>query len=434
MTSSSGSERMWAVAADRILDGTGASAIVDGLLLIDGSTITQVGKRSAVKVPKGVAIKEYKNQTILPGLIDSHNHPTLKPIGAVFDDYKGQFYDPDARLSSRSARNLRIDLLSGVTTIRVVGELNFVDVILAQEVRDGIIPGPKIIPSGPRLGPTGGHVWIKEWSVDGPESIRVVVREYVEKGSKLIKIGLLDEGPEKTSYSDDELKAVVDEAHRLGVPVAAHCTGEYGSSILACLRTGVDAIEHVVPLNAEMIKHFKGTKIHLSLTPYVYTLAQPQPASYYHYQDFEVKSAKDFMDYNAKITERFLRENPNYLMEDRRFGREVFPALKPFMQAVKQAWEEGITLCVGSDAPHGVFPLNVEFLVHCGIPPLGAITAATGVAARVSRVDDTTGTLVRGKAADFISVRGNPLDRIEALRDIDLIVRDGVRYENLSYV
>ena len=430
----SGDSSEWAVSADRIIDGTGAPAITDAILIVRDGRIKEIGKRDKIKPPGSVKVTHYPNETILPGLIDSHNHPTLKPIGAVFADYAGQFYDPDARITARSARNLRIDLLSGVTTIRVVGELNFVDVILEKEVQDGIIPGPNIIPSGPRLGPTGGHVWIKEWAVDGPENIRKAIRDYVAKGSRIIKLGLLDDGPDKTSYSDEELSAAVSEAHKLGVPVAVHCTGEYGSSIISSLKAGVDAIEHVVPLNKRMIEHFKKTKVALSFTPFCYMLAQPQPASYYHYQDFEAKSAKDWMDYNVEISDEFLKANPDVLTKDRHFGREVFPALKPFMDAVREAWEAGITLCVGSDAPHGVFPLNVEFLVKCGIPPLAAITAATGVAARVCQISDSTGTLAPGKAADFISVRGNPLNSIAALRDINLIVRGGVRYEGLSFV
>src|SRR5215469_997552 len=238
-----GSNGDWAFFADRLIDGTGAPAISDAVLVVSDGLIKEVGKRDNVKVPPHIKTIHHKNETVLPGFIDSHNHPTLKPIGNVFADYMGQFYDPDARLTARSARNLRVDFLSGVTTLRVVGDLNFVDVILAQEVRDGIIPGPNIIPSGPRLGPTGGHVWIKEWAVDGPENIRRTIREYVEKGSQIIKLGLLDEGPNKTSYSAEELSAAVSEAHKLGVPIAAHCTGEYGSSILACLKAGVDAIE-----------------------------------------------------------------------------------------------------------------------------------------------------------------------------------------------
>lgn len=430
----SGTNGDWAIIADRMIDGTGGPVISDAVMTVSGGLITAVGKRENVKVPPHLKVIHCKNETVLPGFIDTHNHPTLKPIGAVFADYMGQFYDPDARLTARSARNLRVDFLSGVTTLRVVGDLNFVDVILAQEVKDGIIPGPNIIPSGPRLGPTGGHVWIKEWAVDGPENIRRTIREYVGKGSQIIKLGLLDESPTKTSYSPEELSAAVSEAHKLGVPVAAHCTGEYGSSILACLKAGVDAIEHVVPLNTEMISHFKKTQIHLSLTPFCYKVPQPQPESYWHYQDFKAKSAKEWMEYNVALSKEFLTSNPEVVTKDRHFGREVFPALQPFMKAVKEAWEAGITICVGSDAPHGVFPLNVEFLVDSGIPPLAAIACATGTAARVCRVDQKTGTLAAGKAADFISVRGNPLSQIEALRDINLIVRNGVRYEGLSFV
>src|SRR5215472_6927416 len=149
----------WAVSADRIIDATGAPAITDAILIVRDGRIKEIGKRDKIKPPASVKVTHYPNETILPGLIDSHNHPTLKPIGTVFADYAGQFYDPDARITARSARNLRLDLLSGVTTIRVVGELNFVDVILEKEVHDGTIPGPNVIPSGPRLGPTGGHVW-----------------------------------------------------------------------------------------------------------------------------------------------------------------------------------------------------------------------------------------------------------------------------------
>ena len=190
-------DQQWAVHADLLIDGTGAPPIDDGILVIRNGRIELVGERNKVALPPGTKVYNFPKETILPGLIDAHNHPTLKPIGAEFKDYKGQFYDPDARLASRSTRNLRVDLLSGVTTIRVVGELNFVEVILDEEIRNGIILGPKIIPSGPRLGPTGGHVWIKEWSVDQPENIRQAIREYVAKGSRVIKLGLLDENPKR---------------------------------------------------------------------------------------------------------------------------------------------------------------------------------------------------------------------------------------------
>ena len=430
---SNGKSREWAVRAKLAVVGDGKTTIDRAVMLIRGEHLAAVGSERDLKLTPGTEVVDLGDETLLPGFIDTHNHPSLKPIGAVASDYiPSQFYDPDARITARAVHNLRLDLLCGVTTLRCVGELNFIDVVLASDVHHHLVAGPGIIPSGPRLGPTGGHVWIPEWSVDGPENIRRVIKGYVEQGSKLIKIGLLDEEPEKTSYSEAELRAITDESHRLGVPVAAHCTGAWGSSIRACVKTEVDVIEHVTPLNEQIIAEVSRSKTAFSLTPFVYKLGWPQGKDYWDVQDFKARSAKEWMDFNAEAGKAYLKANPKVVTEDRFFGREVFPALEPWMKAVKLAWQAGIPMSVGSDCPHGIFPLNMEFMAECGIPALDAISSGTGMAARVSGIADSTGTLQAGKLADFVSVRGNPLKDITALRDIHLVVRGGIRYDHLS--
>jgi len=427
----------WAIKAARLVDGTGSAPIANGLLLVRGDRIAAVGSESEVKLPSHVPIYDLGNETVLPGFIDTHTHLTIRPIGhegTGISEYVGQFRDPEALLAARAVRSLRMDLLSGATTVRIVGELNFVDVSLATAVEQGLVPGPRILPSGPRLSPTGGHNWIPEWAVDGPENIRHRIREYVSHGSRLIKIGLLDEGPDQTSYTDEELSAIVTEAHGLSVPVTAHCTGLWGSSIRHAVKAGVDVIEHVVPLNGQIIEEVLKNGTGLSLTPFSYKLPWPQPAQYWHFEDFEAHSAKEWMEYNADRSQNYLKAHPEVMTQNRIFAREVLPALGPWMKAVQQAWKAGVPVAVGSDGPPGVFPLNVEFLVDCGLPALDAIIAATRVAAKISKLEEMTGTLSVGKWADFLSVRGDPLKDIKILRDIHLIVRGGVRFENLSFV
>lgn len=433
--SSLDNRRKWAVRAARLIDGSGNPPIENAILVVAEDSIAAVGRASEVHVGPDVTVIDLDTDTVLPGLIDTHNHPTLKPIGTGTDasGYIKQFYDPEAVLATRAIRNLRIDLLGGATTVRVVGELAFVDVAMAKVIEEGLIPGPRVIPSGPRLAPTGGHVWIPEWFVDGPESIRRVIREYVSKGALLIKIGLLDEGPDKTSYSPEELEAVVGEAHAHDIPVAAHCTGQWGSSIVLSLRAGVDVVEHVTPLNDRMIEEFLKAKAAMSLTPFVYRLPLPQPAPYWQFQDSGARTAEEWMNYNAAISDDYLESHPEVLSEDRYFGKEVFPALGPWMEAVHSAWKAGIPLAVGSDAPHGILPLNVEFLVACGLSPVDAISAATSVAAKISRLDRLTGTLAVGMKADFVSVRGNPVSDIRALRKVHFVAREGIRFDGLSF-
>jgi imidazolonepropionase-like amidohydrolase len=427
----------WAIKAGRLIDGTESTPIANGLLLVRGDRIAAVGSEAEVKLPAHVQIYDLGNETVLPGLIDTHNHLTPRPIGhegTGMSEYVGQFRDPEALMTARAVRDLRMNLLSGVTTVRVVGELNFIDVSLATAVEQGLdVPGPRILPSGPRLSPTGGHNWIPEWAVDGPENIRHRIREYVSRGSRLIKIGLLDEGPDQTSYNDEELSAVATEAHGLGVPVTAHCTGLWGSSIRHAVKAGVDVIEHVVPLNDQIIELVLKNGTGLSLTPWQYRMPYPQPAQYWHFGDFEARSAKEWMDYNAERGQDFIKAHPEVMTQNRLFVREVMPALGPWMNAVQQAWKAGVPVAVGSDTPPGVLPLSVEFLVDCGLPPLDAIRAATRVAAKISKVEETTGTLSVGKSADFISVRGDPLKDIKILRDVHFVVRGGVRFENLSF-
>lgn len=426
--------REWAVLASRLIVGDGAPPYQDAVLLVRGDRIVMVGRRKEIQLPPNTTVFDLGDETVLPGFIDTHNHPSLKPIGVEASDYiPGQFYDPDSRLTARAIRNVRIDLLSGVTTLRCMGELNFIDVTLASDIEQGLVAGPHIVPSGPQMAPTGGHHWIPEWSVDGAENVRRAIANYVQHGSKVIKICLLDETPETTSYSDEELSAAVDEAHRQGVPIAAHCTGPWGSSIRGCVKTGIDVIEHAVPLNEQIVGEVAASKTTFSLTPFCYKLHWPRRSEYWEFQDSHARSAKEWMDFNAAAGVEYLEANPEVMTKDRYFGREVFPALEPWMNAVKQAWQAGIPMAVGSDAPHGIYPLNIEFLVDCGIPPLDAIGAGTGMAARVIGIGDVTGTLQPGKRADFISVRGNPLQNIRLLRDINLVVRSGIRYDHLSF-
>lgn len=423
----------WIIKADQLIDGTGRPPLKKPAVLVRGDKIEWIGSAFDTAPVTGATLLELPGETLLPGFIDTHNHPSLKPIGSELASYMNQFRDPISRIAARSVRNLRIDLLCGVTTARVVGDLEFVDVTLAEDIQSGLIPGPRLIPSGPRLAPSGGHAWIPEWCVDGAENIRAAIRDYVGRGSRLIKLGLLDESKESTSYSDEELKAAVEEAHRLGVPVAVHCTGQWGSSIRRSLEAGVDTIEHVVPLNDEVIGWFKGSAASMSLTPFVYRMRWPQLTEYWTFQDAGAANAKQWTDYNSAASKRYLRANPGVLTDYQAYGREYFPPLIPWMSAIRRAWEKGIRLVLGSDCPHGSFCLNVEFLVDCGIPVLDAVRAATLSAARACGIASTTGSLVPGKTADLISVRGDPMKEITALRDIHLIVKAGTRFDHLSF-
>jgi len=278
-----------------------------------------------------------------------------------------------------------------------------------QAVNDGVVPGPNIIPAGPSIGITGGHCdnnllpyeaeVTGQGVADGPWAVRRKVRENNKYGAKVIKFcgtgGVLSKGTKigAQQFSFEEMKAIVDEAKLLGLKVAVHAHGEQG--ITTAIRAGVDSVEHASFISDEALRLAKRNGTYVSMDIYVsdYILSQGEAAGI-----LEESLAKERI-VGQKQRERF--------------------------QAAVNA---GVNIAYGTDAgvyTHGLNGRQMAYMVKWGLSPMEAIQAATINNATLFGVEETSGSLVQGKAADIIAVKGNPLEDIAELEDVDFVMKGG---------
>jgi imidazolonepropionase-like amidohydrolase len=396
-----------AIRAARLLDVKRGVFVADPVIVVESGRIREVRK----DVPAGADVVDLGGATILPGLFDMHTHVT---IGGT-----PKMRGPDPMTASpedttiQGVVNARETLLAGFTSIRECGSNDFVDVALKAAIDRGAIPGPRITPAGYQISMTGGHGDIvgfppgvfelgpKQGIADGVENVLFAVRYQLKHGAEVIKVmataGVLGEERTATArqYSDEELRAVVEEAHRNGVKVEAHAHGLEG--ILAAVRAGVDSIEHGSMLNDEGLRLMKERGTFLVPTLYV-----AQPAS----QTGAGMSAH-------------VRQKGTAMGEA---ANAMFP------KAVKA----GIRIAYGTDAgvyPHGLNGREFGVLVDHGMTPIDAIRSATIRAAELLGVRDRA-SIEPGYVADLIAVREDPLQNVRTLESVAFVMKGGVVYRN----
>jgi len=398
------------VTADRMLDVL-AGRMVDrpAVVVVDGR-IRSVLEQGAAAIPKDATRIDLPGQTLLPGLIDMHVHLTGDPTidGNRYLDYTDSFW------VAVGVANTRAMLMAGFTTVRDVGVENYADVGLKQAVEGGYIPGPRIVPATYALGATGGHCDGTEGLppsfapvatpsvADGPEAFRKLVRTVHKYGAEVIKIcatgGVLSRtdaaGAQQMSF--EEIKAVVDEAHRLGLKVAAHAHGTSG--INDCLRAGCDTIEHASLADAESFR-----------------LAREHGAWF----------SMDIYD-----DDYILAEGKKNGMYEESLAKERALGLKQ-RQTFRAAYDAGVKMIFGTDNG-GVFPagrnaLQFAKMVEWGMPPLEAIRAATRNAAQALGRESDVGAIEAGRYGDFVAVQGDPLQDIRLLEHPSAVIKGGER-------
>ncbi len=368
-------------------------------MLVEGDRISAVGPLESLAVPSDTARLELAEETLLPGLIDLHNYLSVDPH---LPNPLAQIYGTDmAARGWTAARNLRHDLRSGVTTLRVMGEGHAFDVVVRDAVEAGRVPSPRLLTSGAPITPSHGHQ-APPVGFDGVEGVRLGVRRNLKAGVDWIKLVLtggvnaVGLGPTDCAYSPAEIVVAVEEARRVGRRVAAAAHG--GEPVAMAMEAGVTTIEHGAlfgPTEIEAVIKHDG---YLVLTP----------SRFFH----------------ADGIERSAKNSPAILATLMRV-REVMGEFVP------EAIKSGLRIVLGTDNMHGYLPADVAYLVHLGASPAAALRAATGLAAEAAGLADT-GRIARGCRADLLAVRGNPLDDISALQNIRLIMKAGRRYEHLS--
>jgi imidazolonepropionase-like amidohydrolase len=383
-------------------------------ILIEGDKVKQVG--AAADLSKGLApdvrVIDLGNATVLPGLIDCHTHVTAQPENYYEDIFRKSPID----VATTSHIYARRTLLAGFTTIRNVGAVEFTDIALRTAIDTGKIPGPRMLCAAVPLGSTGGHVDLTGFSpylefktvapavANGPEQIREAVRRNVKYGADWIKImasaGVLseEEAVGAPQYSQEEMKAAVDEAALWGRKVAAHAHGT--EAIKMAVRAGVASIEHGSLIDDEGIRLMKehGTWLVADI-----------------YNDDYILTEYTRLGYPQKIIDKERLVG--------RLQRENF----------RKAFQAGVKCAFGTDAgvyPHGWNAKQFAKLVEWGMTPMQAIQSATTSAADLIGWKTKVGQLAPGYFADLVAVKGDPLKDVSVLEKLDFVMKGGGIYKN----
>jgi imidazolonepropionase-like amidohydrolase len=398
------------VHAGRVLDVKSGNLLTNQTIVIEADKIVSVGAGSEAKPDSSTQVIELGNATVLPGLIDSHTHLTGDPKNLGYEGLGISF----PREALIGAKNARVTLEAGFTTVRNVGAGGYSDIALRDAINDGDVPGPRILASGPPMGITGGHCddnllapqfhEVELGVADGIDAVRHKVRENIKYGADLIKIcatgGVMSKGddPNASQYTRDEMKAIVEEAHRLGRKVAAHAHGAEG--VRWASDAGVDSIEHGHLMDDGSIATLKKNGTYIVPTLYL-------------------------MDWNRDNLAR--RNAPEYMVKKMQTVSAVGQA------NLKKAFAAGVKVAFGTDAavyPHGLNAHEFAVYVRLGMTPLQAIQTATINAADLLGWSAQVGTLEPGKWADMIAVDGDPLKDVTTLERVKFVMKGGAVVKN----
>jgi imidazolonepropionase-like amidohydrolase len=406
--------------ADRWLDVEGGLVRSPAVIVIEGNQIAQMNPKEP---PTGPAVEfDLGDVTLLPGLMDMELNMLIGGPGGpdgLPDPMHGVKDSPVYR-TLRGAVNCRTTLMAGFTTVRNLGLMVYtagflLDVDLARAVDQGWFPGPRIIPAGHAITPTGGHLdptmfqglapgimpqSVEQGIANGVPEVRKAVRYQIKYGVKVIKISAsggvmsFSTAAGAQQYSDEELEAIVDEAHRAGLRVAAHAHGDAG--IRACIRAGVDCIEHGSMASDETVTLMAETGTFLVGT--------------------------------CALADHMAVDRIHPILQKK--AAEIFPQAR---RMLGKAITAGVKIACGSDAPaipHGSQANELIAMVDRGMTPMQALQAATVTSAELIEREHDLGRLAPGYLADVIAVPGDPSEDITVTKHVSFVMKDGEIFKN----
>ena len=400
----------------RLFDATSDTIKNNMVIVVENDRIQRVGSAGEINIPAGAGIVDLSQQTVLPGLIDCHTH-----LSSRADRYNPIYAFRDSPFSHAmiAVVNARKTLEAGFTTVRDVGSGPFVAVDLRKLIDEGLIPGPRVVASGPGISITGGHGDLNSYApsvstglypqerefriADGVEQVRHVVRAQIKYGVDVIKIlatgGVLSKGdsPGAPQFTEEELRVAADEAHKAGRKIAAHAHGAEG--LKNAIRAGIDSIEHASLVDDEGISLAKQHGTYFVMDIYN--------------DDYILGKAIEF------------GLEPENVEKERSLGQLQ-------RNNFQKAFKAGVKMAFGTDAgvyPHGDNAKQFFYMVKYGMSPAQAIRAATSSAADLIGRSKEVGTIEAGKFADIIAVGGDPLKDVTALESVSFVMKDGKIYK-----
>jgi imidazolonepropionase-like amidohydrolase len=368
--------------------------IEDGFVEINAGKIVAVGARAEMPADRGTVIAT--GGTIMPGLINSHAHLNWD---GIHDLARQSMDDPRPISAFKAAANMLKSLRAGVTLVRDLG-FHDMNLFSKQAVEQGIFPGPRLKVCGNAIIQTGGHTYWVCREASGADEMRRAVREQVKGGADLIKIMACHDTLE---FTDDELHAVIDEAHRNNLPITAHAT--YDACIARVTQFGIDCVEHGGSMSESTVALLLAKKIPV-VTTFAPLVQQSQP---------EVAKKFGIPDWKVEERQKAIANPARY-------------------EGLVRAAQAGVPIVFGTDAgspavEHDVIAPELAFMVKVGVcrDAMDALASITVRASRVSRMEQVIGTLEPGKAADLIVVDGNPDQDLFALERVRMTFVNGKR-------
>jgi imidazolonepropionase-like amidohydrolase len=404
--------------AARLFDGKSNALVTPGVVVVTDGKITAVGANSAV--PAGAEVIDLGDATLLPGFIDAHTHESMMNS----NDYKQRELDALQKSIAEQAldatSNVRVTLMAGFTTVRDVGSRDSLDVGLRNAIRDGKIPGPRMLVSVHAIGATGGHcddtdgfrqglfgreTGPEEGVINGADQARYAVRLMHKYGANVIKTcasgGVLSptDDVDTPQLTQEELNAIVDEAHALRLKVATHCHGAEAGK--RAILAGVNSIEHGTFLNDEDLDMMKQRGTYL-----VPTL-------------MAVQGLQEQLDKGIYIPPAI--------------SIKAQMAIANIRKTFQKALAKGVNIGLGTDAavyPHGRNAEEFHQMADLGMKPIDALKAGTSWDAELLGIADKVGTLEPNKLADIVAVPGNPVENIRQTEKAFFVMKEGVIYRN----
>jgi len=409
--SSGAAPRPIVLKADHLFDSVSGKLVDHGVVVVSGSRIEAVG--SDARIPAEAQIIDLGNATLLPGFIDAHVHLSDESGPNWYLNFFERIMRFPAEQALYGAHYAKVTLEAGVTTVRDVGSEDFVALGLRNAIRAGMIPGPRMLVANHAIGSTGGHADQDPYPPErmavagpikgvcnSPDECRAAVRYQLKYGADVIKfmpsggVLSLSDPVDNPQLTQEEMNAIVSEAHNWGRKVAAHCHGDRAAKM--AMAAGVDSIEHGTFLKDDTLAEMKKKHVYLVATLFAgaWTLE--------HIDKFPPAIAAKARAASAQSQQMF-----------------------------QHAVRIGVPIAMGTDAavePHGLNAREFSLMAKNGLSPAQALMAGTANGAELLGLADQVGTLTAGKLADVVAVEGNPLTDLKATEHAVFVMKEGTVY------